>query len=955
MAETVTIVLPRALADTLRAALAPDVPTPPVQPPVPPEPAKVVTVTLEANADPYSAIDDPGPWPLVRLLVDGKPVGQPTAIDINAQTARWKSVVWTLDRAPADNAPIAIEFINDAAHPTDWAKPGQDRNLHIRRLTLSIPGREPLQLVPSAAVYRGADGSVVRSAGATMFRNGRMIWRDSAPVVEPQPTTPGPISQPVGDFAREILALDRPRRPFDRSTPIFQVPAWREIIVVAPHGDDGSRGTSDQRPMRTIGAALRRRAEIGPGTCIYVRFGTYAETFSDSSRGRDDAWFGLIGHPEDARRPILRAWKTWQAAHFRGTHQVIAGLELAGTRVGETMPDGFKPTTQEEFDAWAARQGRCTSDGITCGTGLYIEGTAEQPVHHILVEDLVCHRWAGGGIQTSLGDWLVIRRNNSQLNAFNSYYGHSGISLFYMKEVPGDRVPHRVIVAENVCAWNHEKVNSTAIGQNYPTDGNGIIIDLTTQHRYPHATLIDGNIVIGNGGSGMHAFESERVTFRNNLAIWNKRNKHQRDRGYPEIGVGNKAGCEAYGNIVVPLEGNGITGQGNVRDNVQLSRQEAEAAFERFDLDLARADFRLKPGASCRGKGPAIINTSSGPISSPPPPPVVVQPEPPKVEPAPSGDWIESKGNRLSWRGADLRLVGPCLDALLRVGDRSIADQRRAAERAIDHMADEWAANVVRIHLYPAKWRALVARGDGWAYLDAMRVKARARGMWWMLDNHVVGAPNGRVSEWQDPQDGRVDWALELATELGRRYGDDRSFAGFVGWDEPCYLPAGQFAWHEMAPVHQRILDAFRGAGGRAHYVLTGTHWSRVYKGWRDARVVDPLNRLACVFHDFEAASRPGGEWQNFDQFLDGIHETLPLFLVGLSVEPVNAPAPDADYAAWLDRALALGPSVNPWGDAWVDPKLYAQGWPNDAPTEWNPMGRWLRDKVRTPGLPRLT
>ena len=694
----------------------------------------------------------PGPWPIVHLLVGGKQVGLPVEINVNAQTGKWKSVVWTLDAAPGDTEALAIRFTNDAAHPTEWTKPGNDRNLHIRRLTLSIPGAEPLQLVPSTAVYRGDDGLVVRSAGSTMFRAGRMIWRDNAPV-EPQPPAPGQPPPPtVGDFAREILARDRPRRPFDRATPIFEVPAWREIIVVAPNGDDGSRGTSDQRPMRTIGAALRRRAEIGPGTCIYVRSGIYAETFSDQTRGRDDAWFGLMGHPEDDRRPILRAWKTWQAAHFRGTHQVIAGLELAGTRVGETMPDGFRPATQDEFDGWAARQGRCTPDGITCGTGLYIEGTAAQPVHHILIEDLVCHRWAGGGIQTSLGDWLVIRRNNSQLNAFNSYYGHSGISIFYSKEVPGDRVPHRVIVAENVCAWNHEKVNSTAIGQNYPTDGNGIIIDLTTEHGYPHATLIDGNIVIGNGGSGMHAFSSERITFRNNLAVWNKRNKNQRDRGYPEIGLGNKAGCEAYGNIVVPLEGNGVTGQGNIRDNVQLSRQEAEATFVRFDLDLARADFRLRPDASCRGKGPAIINAVSPPTPSPSPPASPPPPAPPPPVTLP-GNMIEVAGNRLVYKGQDLRLIGPCMDALARIGDRPAADQTRAALRYVDVIRDEWNSNVLRIHLYPTKWRAMVARGEGRAYLDALRNRARERGMWWMVDNHVVGAPDGQLSEWQDPQD----------------------------------------------------------------------------------------------------------------------------------------------------------------------------------------------------------
>ena len=165
MPDKVTIELDKDVADALRTALD----TGPVPPP-PPEPPGGVTITLEANADPYSSTASPGPWPIVHLLVGGKQVGLPVEINVNAQTGKWKSVVWTLDAAPGDTEALAIRFTNDAAHPTEWTKPGNDRNLHIRRLTLSIPGAEPLQLVPSTAVYRGDDGLVVRSAGSTMFR-----------------------------------------------------------------------------------------------------------------------------------------------------------------------------------------------------------------------------------------------------------------------------------------------------------------------------------------------------------------------------------------------------------------------------------------------------------------------------------------------------------------------------------------------------------------------------------------------------------------------------------------------------------------------------------------------------------------------------------------------------------------------------------------------------------------
>ena len=109
------------------------------------------------------------------------------------------------------------------------------------------------------------------------------------------------------------------------------------------------------------------------------------------------------------------------------------------------------------------------------------------------------------------------------------------------------------------------------------------------------------------------------------------------------------------------------------------------------------------------------------------------------------------------------------------IRDRPAADQTRAALRYVDVIRDEWNSNVLRIHLYPTKWRAMVARGEGRAYLDALRNRARERGMWWMVDNHVVGAPDGQLSEWQDPQDGRVDWARKF-----RRFAKSPDAINFV-------------------------------------------------------------------------------------------------------------------------------------------------------------------------------
>jgi parallel beta-helix repeat protein len=66
-------------------------------------------------------------------------------------------------------------------------------------------------------------------------------------------------------------------------------------------------------------------------------------------------------------------------------------------------------------------------------------------------------------------------------------------------------------------------VDSTCIGINTHTDGNGIIFDDWGLVSYAYAGLIESNIVFNNGGRGIEVNSPQNVTVANNVAFDNAR------------------------------------------------------------------------------------------------------------------------------------------------------------------------------------------------------------------------------------------------------------------------------------------------------------------------------------------------------------------------------------------------------------------------------------------------
>lgn len=224
---------------------------------------------------------------------------------------------------------------------------------------------------------------------------------------------------------------------------------------------------------------------------------------------------------------------------------------------------------------------------------------------------------------------------------------------------------------------------------------------------------------------------------------------------------------------------------------------------------------------------------------------------------------IEIDGNRLRWNGAPLRLRGIAMGdpVYIRAG-RSLDDYRAVAQ--------DWAANCVRISVHPGHWRydrSLMAQ-----LLDADVAAARAQGLFVIIDWHAIGFPG--LSQPVPPADwgliadaylASIADAVSFWTVMAQRYGGEPAIL-FEIWNEPvgddrhwvsdgAFWPVFKPAWTEIIGTIRAISDTVTlAAGGRWAHDLTGP-------------ASDPLDdaRTAYAWHVYpnEDLNRPDRWWRS--------------------------------------------------------------------------------------------
>jgi parallel beta-helix repeat protein len=365
----------------------------------------------------------------------------------------------------------------------------------------------------------------------------------------------------------------------------------RRVFYVAPNGNDSNPGT-EARPWVTI----RKATDVlQPGQTVYVKDGVYNGILIKNS--------GTKGQPIS-----YRAFPGAKPKIVITENDPLPGIEIKGASF--ITIEGFDLDYQVPE---AVQKVRFPDEpGITIKEDN--RTTPSIKPHHITVLNNRVRGFPGGGIGSSLADYIRIEGNTIYETALWSDFGPSAISMYqnvraeYPDTTANPRAGFRNVIRGNFVFKNENKIPSTGTGNTKITDGNCIIID-DNQHTqgflpdktdygaYENSTLIENNVCAGNGGRGVHIFYSDNVTVRHNTLYQNLQT--------PDLGGGELQAFEASNvrftnNIVYAAPSKRATDTFNVTNVVFQNNLYFNTAFipDKSSSDLIGNPLFVSPGTN---------------------------------------------------------------------------------------------------------------------------------------------------------------------------------------------------------------------------------------------------------------------------------------------------------------------------------------------------------------------
>lgn len=283
---------------------------------------------------------------------------------------------------------------------------------------------------------------------------------------------------------------------------------------VSANGSDSNNGLSTNTPFQTI----QKAADLtNPGDKVLIMNGVYknnhpsGQVIKITRSGTASAWITYKAYPKHFPKLQHNGWNGI-SIQDGASYIEINGLEVIGNNANITLD-------------YALSQKTNTSNPLTSGNCISIDGRKNGHPHHIRILNNKIHDCGGGGISAIQSDYVTIDGNEVFNNAWYSPYGQSGISLWQNWRFDS-RIGYKILVRKNKVYNNRQYIPWIATGT--IQDGNGIIIDdsRNTQNNstlgaYTGRTLVENNITYKNGGSGIHTYQSDHVDIVHNTAYLN--------------------------------------------------------------------------------------------------------------------------------------------------------------------------------------------------------------------------------------------------------------------------------------------------------------------------------------------------------------------------------------------------------------------------------------------------
>ncbi|WP_292768342.1 choice-of-anchor Q domain-containing protein [Nostoc sp. NOS(2021)] len=368
---------------------------------------------------------------------------------------------------------------------------------------------------------------------------------------------------------------------------------------VSGTGNDRNSGLTTSSAFRTI----QRAADLtDPGDTVLIMNGVYTNppnagtVVSIQRSGNAKAWIRYKAYP--GHSPKIKH-NTWSGIGLSNgaSYIEINGLEIIGNNANISL-------------AYALTQKWNTSNPRTNGSCISIDGR-NRPVHHINILNNKVHNCGAGGISVMEADYVKVDHNTVFNNSWYSVYGNSGISLLMNYNTDNNR-GYKMFVTNNKVYNNRMYIPWLESGT--ISDGNGIIVDVSKLGKngaYRGRTLIANNISYRNGGSGIHAHESEHVDIVNNTAYANGQTPSLK-KG--QIYAGYSSDIKIFNNIIYASPGqkaNSNMNNTNVTYDYNLySKGVVIAVMGPHDIigdpqfvNPSNADFRLKATSPAINRG----------------------------------------------------------------------------------------------------------------------------------------------------------------------------------------------------------------------------------------------------------------------------------------------------------------------------------------------------------------
>ncbi|ASN22070.1 choice-of-anchor Q domain-containing protein [Arthrobacter sp. YN] len=318
----------------------------------------------------------------------------------------------------------------------------------------------------------------------------------------------------------------------------------RKLYVRADAGTGpGQDGSSPEKAFNTLQAASN---VTEPGDTVLIMNGTYTDDGTPGNQGTlIITRSGTAGQPITYtafphHAPVITVTRnSWTGIRITSASYItIENLTLSGLSAGLKYEDAYELRLKATPTY--------NANGIAIQPAAGNAGGAGS--HHITVRNNVVHHWPGGGIAATKADYLTVHGNIVHSNAWYSIFANSGISTLVPFNFDSS-TGYKHIFTNNLVYNNQSFIPWRQYGK--ISDGNGIIVDSTLGTgaggtRYKGRTLVANNIVLNNGGSGIHAYKANGVDIINNTGYLNSVSPAL---DYGNIGAWVSEDCNVLNNI----------------------------------------------------------------------------------------------------------------------------------------------------------------------------------------------------------------------------------------------------------------------------------------------------------------------------------------------------------------------------------------------------------------------